>query len=183
MFFKLTNSIRIYIALAIMLFLIVGNGYAQKLEQEAINKGLDYTNKGKLNEAIVEFSKAIEINSNNAFVYYHRGLAYHKKGELDKAISDYDEAIEISPKDAEVYYNRGIAYYYKDYVDEAISDWSKAIEISPNSVAIYQKRAFAYFQKQEYDKSWDDVQRIEALGYQVQATFLEDLKRFSHRDK
>lgn len=171
------------IDILIMLFLIVGNGYTQTLEEEAVNKGMAYTNKGMYDEAIAEFTKTLEINPKNVIAYYNRGLAYQKKGKLDKAIYDYNKAIEINPKDAEIYYNRGITYYYKKEFDQAISDWSKAIEINPDSAVIYQKRAFAYFQKQEYDKSWEDVHKVEALGYQVQSKFLEDLKRFSERDR
>ena len=165
------------------LFLIVGIVYAHNLEEETFNRGMNYTSKGMYDEAIEEFTKAIEKNPKNAYAYYNRGLTYHKKGKLDKAILDYDKAIEINPKEAEIYYNRGIAYYYKDYLSQAISDWSKAVEISPDSAAIYQKRAFAYFKKEEYDKSWQDVHKVEELGYRVEDKFLEDLKKFSGRVK
>jgi tetratricopeptide (TPR) repeat protein len=179
---KLIDTIRIYVFAAVVLFKIVGFGYTQELEENALKEGMDYTNKGRYDEAIVEFTSVITINPKNAAAYYHRGLAYQKKDKLDKAILDYTKAIEINPRNADFYFYRGVAYYYNGKPDQAIDDWSKAIELSPNSADIYQKRAFAYFKKQEYYKSWEDVHKVEALGYQVQPKFLEDLKKASMRD-
>jgi len=174
---------KFYPFIIILLFICVITGYAQTPYEQRINKGMDSLNKAMCDEAIAEFTGAIEIDPKSAFAYYQRGFTYHKKGRLNEAISDYDKAIEIDPNDAEFYYNRGIAYYYKDYPDQAILDWSRAIEISPDTAAIYQKRAFAYFKKEEYDKSWQDVHRIEELEYKVDPKFLEELKRLSQRDK
>ncbi len=46
--------------------------------------------------AIVELTKAIELDPEYADAYYNRGLAYDKSGEVTKAISDYENCIESS---------------------------------------------------------------------------------------
>jgi tetratricopeptide (TPR) repeat protein len=172
----------ISILIFISLFLTSGKGYAGALE-EAMEKGKDYISKGMYAEAIVEFTRVIDWDAKDAEAYYNRAQAYHKNKMIDKAILDYTKANENDPGNAEIYFNRGIAYYAQDFPDQAIADWDKAIELSPESADIYQKRAFAYFKKEKYDKSWEDVHKIEGLGYKVPPKFLEDLRKASGRDR
>jgi tetratricopeptide (TPR) repeat protein len=167
----------------VLFSLTVGKCCAQQSEEEAIRKGLDYSNKGMYDEAIVEFTKAIDANPRSAAAFYNRGLAYHKNRRSDEAMSDYTRAIAINPKDSEFYYNRGIIQYSRGNFDQAASDWSKGIEINPKNAAIYQKRAFVYFQMLKYDKAWEDIHTVEALGYRVESSFLESLKKASGREK
>ena len=172
----------ISILIFISLFFIIAKAHAGALE-EAMEQGKDYVSKGMYAEAIVEFTRVIDWDSKNTEAYYNRAQAYHKNKMIDMAILDYTKAIENNPGNAEIYFNRGIAYYYQDFPDQAIADWDKAIELSPESADIYQKRAYAYFKKEKYDKSWEDVHKIEALGYKLPAKFLEDLRKASGRDK
>jgi tetratricopeptide (TPR) repeat protein len=120
------------------------------------NQGITYLQKGKLDKAISEFSKALELNSRIAKVYYNRGLAYGKKGQYDNAISDNNKAIELNPKYAWAYYNRGLAYSNKGQLDKAISDYTKAIEIDPMIDRAYYNRGLAYHDKGQYDNAISD---------------------------
>jgi tetratricopeptide (TPR) repeat protein len=95
-------------------------------EKEALNKGLAYLDRQMYDEAIAEFTKAIELNSRFTEAYYDRGLTYYKKMEFNQAISDYTKAIEISPNDADVYYNRGLVYSLNKEYDKAWEDIHKA---------------------------------------------------------
>jgi tetratricopeptide (TPR) repeat protein len=148
--------------------------------QEASDQGVAYLDRQRYDEAIAEFNKAIEIDPSFADAYYNRGIANSKKGNLDQAISDYTKAIQINPKDSDFYYNRGLAYHKKNDFDQAISDYTKTIQISPDAAAYY-NRALDYSLKKEYDYAWDDVHKAEALGYKVNASFLEELKKASGR--
>ncbi|NES23214.1 MAG: tetratricopeptide repeat protein, partial [Symploca sp. SIO3E6] len=94
-------------------------------------RGNSYYDKGKLDKAIVDYNRVLEINPEFAFVYNNRGLAYSDKGELDQAITDYNQAVKINPKDAVVYNNRGFAYSNKGEIDQAIADYNRALKIYP----------------------------------------------------
>jgi len=48
-------------------------------------------------DAIIEFNKAIMINSNDAVTYLGRGMAYKAQEKYSKAISDLNKTIEIDP--------------------------------------------------------------------------------------
>ena len=72
------------------------------------NTGGQYGTGGQYDLAVIEFTKAIEINPRYAEAYIHRGLAYDAHGEHDQAILDYDKAFEINPRYAKTYIHRGI---------------------------------------------------------------------------
>ncbi|MFH0791522.1 MAG: tetratricopeptide repeat protein, partial [Candidatus Omnitrophota bacterium] len=69
--------------------------------------------KMKLDQAIADYSKAIQIEPNLALTYYNLGNAYKELGILDQAIADYSKAIQIEPKLAGAYFNRAAAYFMK----------------------------------------------------------------------
>jgi len=109
-----------------------------------------------------------------------KGIAFAKVRKYDEAISEFNKAIELNPNTAEAYFNRGHVYGFKGNPDQSISDFTKAIGINPNFVDAYKMRASAYFLKQEFDKAWNDVHKLEAMGYK-NPQFTELLKESSGR--
>lgn len=64
-----------------------------------VQQGFTYQSKGKLNEALAEYNKAIEIDPGSSVGYSYRGIVYFLKGDLDLAIANFDEALKIDDKD------------------------------------------------------------------------------------
>jgi len=116
-----------------------------------MDKAGTYWGQGKFDEAIGEFTEAIELNPDvdvAALAYVGRAACYHSKGdrvdnqggEYDKAIADCNKAIELGNKviklDPEsntlalAYYQRGWVYSDKDEDDKAIADFENCIEVS-----------------------------------------------------
>jgi Tetratricopeptide repeat len=67
------------------------------------NRGKGYLSKGEFDSAIVDNTKAIEIDPLYAAAYTNRGTAYGGKGEYGRQIADYSKAIEVNPKYAWAY--------------------------------------------------------------------------------
>lgn len=109
-----------------------------------------------------------------------KGIVFAKAGKYDEAISEFNKTIELNPNTAEAYYNRGYTYGLKGNPDQSISDLTKAIGINPNFVEAYKMRASAYLLNREFDKAWNDVHKLEAMGYK-NAQFTELLKEASGR--
>jgi len=63
----------------------------------ANNDGLVFNNQGEYHEAIVAFTKAIELEPSLAIAYNYRGWAYTKLGQYEQATADYNRAAELDP--------------------------------------------------------------------------------------
>ena len=88
--------------------------------------GITQATQNMLPQAIVTFSKAIEIDPKDPRVYANRAFAYEGKGQYARAIADFTKALEMNPKDADTYNNRALSYYYNKQYDKALDDVGKA---------------------------------------------------------
>jgi tetratricopeptide (TPR) repeat protein len=107
-------------------------------------------------EAIMAYTKALDINQRIAEVYYNRGLAWPRKRNHDRAIADLNKALKINPIYADAYNIRGIAWVMKGDHDRAIADFNRALEINPLDAVVYNKRGKAWNGKSNYDKAIAD---------------------------
>ena len=87
---------------------------------------------GRHEEAIIEFTKAIEEEGEDhidysAFVY--RGISYDYLGELEKALGDYNSTLKIYDKSSMAYYYRGLTYLKLDKKQKAIKDLEIALSL------------------------------------------------------
>jgi len=61
------------------------------------SRGVAYAEKGEVDRAIADYTKAIAINPKLADAYNNRGVSYRKKGDKEHAIADFRKALEIDP--------------------------------------------------------------------------------------
>ncbi len=116
-------------------------------------KGVALDTLGQLNEAIIEYEKAItifeplveqgrgELANNLARVYQNKGIALDTFGKGNEAIIEYEKAIaieeamvkqgrgEIASELAITYVNKGVALDILGQLNEAIIEYNKAITI------------------------------------------------------
>ena len=84
-------------------------GCANPLATQYFKQGVEKYEAGNYQGAISNWSKAIEINPQDAIAYYNRGLAKDGLQDYQAAIVDYTKAIEIDPQHANAYINRSKA--------------------------------------------------------------------------
>ena len=75
------------------------------------NIGINKLDEFKLDEAIENFSKAIEIDDTNAEYFYNCGQAYFFKGWFDEAEKCFNRAICLSPDEEKYHYSLAYLYY------------------------------------------------------------------------
>lgn len=81
-------------------------------------------------EAISDYSKAIQIDPNAYSAYFQRAILYRSIGNYQKALADFNRSIEINSNDPLLYINR--AYLKRDDLndnDGACTDLRKAQEL------------------------------------------------------
>ena len=64
--------------------------------EQHFNRGLTLLDHCQLDEAIDEFTKAIELDPNHAGAYLIRGIIYNEKLAFDRSIADLEKCIELS---------------------------------------------------------------------------------------
>jgi tetratricopeptide (TPR) repeat protein len=84
---------------------------------------------GKYDEALADYTKAIELDPTDGELYLIRGVAYSLKGFQDEAIRDYSIAIAIDPGNSDAYFNRAQAYEAKNMNDKALEDYKAAARL------------------------------------------------------
>jgi len=122
-------------------------GQLLRLDNVYLRRGIAYAAARKFEQAITDYTRAIEINSGNAFAYVNRGTAHAIIGAglaaaADRALSDYTKAIEIDPMFAEAYYRRAWQHFGAGNEDLARRDIAKAVSIDPRYVDISKEDFF-----------------------------------------
>ena len=96
---------------------------------EYFDSGYDKAEAKDYYGAIADYTKAIEINPNDAAAYRNRGISKARNGDYYGAIADYTKAIEINPNYAYAYYARGVVKYYLGDNNGACQDARKAQDL------------------------------------------------------
>ena len=73
------------------------------------NLGVALAGRGRFDEAIAHFQKALEIKPDYAEAHANLGAALAGRGRVDEAIAHYQKALEIKPDYAEAHCNLGSA--------------------------------------------------------------------------
>jgi len=59
---------------------------------------LNYRLKEEWDDALAEYNKAIELDSNYTSAYFERGELFKRIGKKSKAIADYQKVVSLSNK-------------------------------------------------------------------------------------
>ncbi|CAN5649245.1 hypothetical protein BH10BAC5_BH10BAC5_03410 [soil metagenome] len=115
----------ILIAITGLIILSASVTKAQSVE-ELYNKGNYNINKGKFEDAILNFNDALLQDSAYYKAYHGRGTAELSLGMFKEAIKDYTQAIKFKFNFAEAFYARGLAKLSVGDMDGACLDFHHA---------------------------------------------------------
>jgi tetratricopeptide (TPR) repeat protein len=122
-------------------------GVEPKLEAETPNgytmRGILRGEKGDLDGAIEDYTRALELNPKFAKALYMRGIARRKKGGLEGSLMDFIRAIKCDPKMSAPWTSRGLSLRKMGALDGAIADHTRAIELSPEMMVAWLNRGGA----------------------------------------
>lgn len=91
--------------------------------------------------AVVDYSKAIELDPSYDEAYLKRGtLRYKILKQYREALNDLDKVIELNPDCAPAYLHRGIVKCHLLMFAEALPDFDRAEELDPNDERVYLNR-------------------------------------------
>ena len=96
------------------------------------NLGIVLLEKGQVDEAIVHYRAALQMQPNSWDDEYNLGTALLSKGEVDEAIVHCETAVTIQPNDPDAQVALGSVLLEKKRIDEAIMHYQKALAIRPD---------------------------------------------------
>lgn len=95
-------------------------------------RGESYKKLGKLDEALSDFSRAIQLDKRKDIYFNERATIYALKRRYPEAIKDMNEAIKLSPHNAAYFSYKGLLCSAGGEEAEAIQCLSQSIKIHPN---------------------------------------------------
>ncbi len=156
---------------------------ANREEPNACNeRGVAFARQGRYQQAIAEFSRAIQRNPTFVEAFHNRALVYVAIGNLGQGVSDLSVVVQIRPQCLDGYNRRGRLHLSMERYDEAVADFEKVIEIDSQRVEAYFLRALACYAQGRYEEAWEDLDGLQALGQAVPAGFVMALHRASGHD-
>src|ERR1044071_10111733 len=111
-----------------------------------------YFSKGRLDDALVEVKKSIEMaeglraemNRSLAMYYSNLGTIYATKNMVDEAEGEFKHALEVFPHDVLALFNLGRVYADKKKFMEAKEYYERLVEITPDDPMAWYNLAGVY---------------------------------------
>jgi tetratricopeptide (TPR) repeat protein len=123
-------------------------------------------NKGKPNEAVCLYKKAIETNSENPQLWVKLAsvLQTHFEDNVEEITECYNNLLKYDPTNSRIYYELGHLYTkLKDRLS-AINAFKKAIELESDNPFYHNSLAYAYIQVKHYDEALNEYKKAIKLN-------------------
>ncbi|MEX0678129.1 MAG: tetratricopeptide repeat protein [Pirellulales bacterium] len=120
------------------------------------NRGVGYAAAGRIEEALADLNRAVELNPRYPHAYFNRGELRYTKEDFPGAIDDYTLAIRLGSRAAAVYTSRGHAYYRMQRFGDALRDYGEAIKVDPENAAALVNRGDTYSDLGKYGEAAKD---------------------------
>jgi tetratricopeptide (TPR) repeat protein len=93
------------------------------------NKGILYQNQGRFEEAIPEYTKAIQLKPDYVNAFINRGNAYSALNRNTEAYNDYNQAITLNPQYGLAFYARALLEIKNAETRKACADLQTAVNL------------------------------------------------------
>ncbi len=151
--------------------------------RQYLRTGEEFYRSMNFEDAIEQFTRAVEMDPDLDRAYVNRGLAYSKVGNHEMAARDFDRALAFNKKDDELFYLSGREWYLHGNSSNALSRLNQAIELKRNFLEAHNQRAEVYKGLGQFDKALEDylkclrISEDETAYYNI-ARVYEKLNRF-----
>jgi tetratricopeptide (TPR) repeat protein len=130
---------------------------------ELVDKGNSLVDKGKYEEAINFYDKALGISPQDVVALTNKGTALDQLGRYEEAVECFDKVLEINSKDAEALNNKGSSLIKLNRYEEAVKCFDDVLTINPNNFVAHYNKGIALGKLGRYEeaiRSYDETIRI-----------------------
>lgn len=122
--------------------------------------------------AMVDYSRAIQLDAQYAEAYSNRANAFHDKADYYRALSDFDRALQLNPRYAPAYFGRGYAKAAVGRTLDAITDFTKVVRIESRNAKAFVNRAILRFLRGDLSGAADDCRRAISIRPDTEAFYV-----------
>ncbi len=132
---------------------------------------------GDLDNALLDFLQATELDPESSYAYARLGDTYQRLFDVESAFSAYNSALNLDPEYAYVYVKRGILYRKLGYIKGlnlqspeyilALNDFNTAVELDASLSLVYIRRSELFTSVSELGLALEDAQlavRVDPLS-------------------
>lgn len=105
------------------------------------NRGQLLAMAGRTEEALADYTRAVEADPGYPDYYLERGNLLHRLGRSEEALADYEAVMRLSPPFPEAYYNRAEVRFAAGDLDGARADLDHTLELDPEFAPAYVNRS------------------------------------------
>jgi tetratricopeptide (TPR) repeat protein len=128
------------------------------------NLGMALTIKGRTDEALRYFKKAVGLAPKNIEAHYNIATILLSQNKLEEAIDEYEKVLSINPTYAKAHVKLAIALSHLGWLDEAIDHLTEATKIEPNNPTAFFNLAGALADKGLVDEAIGNLHKAVDLA-------------------
>ncbi|MHC6203063.1 tetratricopeptide repeat protein [Breznakiellaceae bacterium SP9] len=153
-------------------------GTSKELAEAYKARGIHYYTNNRIDSALADFDKALDIDNSNAELFYYRGKIYSAKRIFESAARDFESAHFFDPDNTAILSDLTAAYlswgdenFNAKYYSAAIADYEKALKFGDisnksNIIRSYLERAYSNHKAGLFDSAISDFERaLQLQGY------------------
>jgi tetratricopeptide (TPR) repeat protein len=115
--------------------------------------GTEFVEGSKFDDAIAQFTNAINAEPSNPDYYYARGLAYEKLTKYPEAKADYEKTLVFSPKNVDAIISLGMIGNITGNYEEALKLFNRASGLDKRNGKIYPEKVITLIGLERYDQA------------------------------
>jgi tetratricopeptide (TPR) repeat protein len=116
-------------------------------------RGGAYWDMDKPQQAIREYTLALELNPSDAVAYRGRGWNYYHLKEYQQAINDFERALELDSNQSTAYNGLGQIYKILKEYAQALAHFEREVEVRPTDGVGYALQGEVYIRLKEFRRA------------------------------
>ncbi|MGF1496307.1 MAG: tetratricopeptide repeat protein [Elainellaceae cyanobacterium] len=124
------------------------------------NRGNARVSQNKLEAAIADYNRAIDLDPAAPDPYLNRGTALEGLERWDEAIADYNRVLELDSNDPAAYNNRGNAKAGQQDWSAAVEDYRHAADLAPDYAFARANYALALYQTGDTEEAIREMRNL-----------------------
>lgn len=116
-------------------------------------RGMILWNMNNTEQAISDFTKAMELDPEQSVLYEKRARCYYQLGQMEEAIEDCNKGLEIDPKDEDLIWFRGLLLLESSDYRGALADAEAYLELNPEDSGAYYNLGLLHYRLTQYEEA------------------------------